>query len=176
MNSDNTKVFDTDPKKLAEFIDSCRAGGTVWRPDDLAAVLRHQMSAPVQFDLAILDPRLGEQVRLLAASQGLVLNSFRDLFRHPNPPLKLLEMVKDFAKRAAAGTEGPLPREIASVLYYASITAAEFRCQARISKLSEEELRRGLEWALSQSWLDDETRNLFSTALKSRKDAQGGAR
>ena len=175
MKNENSKIFDTDPRKLAEFIDSCGARGNVWRPDDLAAVFRHQMSAPVQFDLAGLESRQGEQVRVLAASQGLVLKSFRDLFQHPSPPLKLLEMVKDFAKRAALSAESPLPREIATALYYAAIAAAELRCQVRITQLPDEELRRGFEWAVAQSWLDAEIRSVFSDALQSRKDAQGGA-
>ena len=176
MKNEDAKIFDTDPRRLAEFMDSCRSVENSWRPEDLAAIFRHQMSAPVQFDLSILDPRLGEQVRLLAASQGLVLKSFRDLFQHPNPPLKLLEMVKDFAKRAASSADSPLPREIATVLYYTAIAAAEIRCHARMTKLPDEELRRGLEWAICQSWLDNETRKLLSDALPIRKDAQGGAR
>src|SRR5690349_11563299 len=68
-----------------------------WRPDELAAILRHQMNAPVQVDLETLGNDAGAKLQTLAEARGLLLKSFGELLHHPNPPLQLLEMVKDFA-------------------------------------------------------------------------------
>jgi len=158
-------VFDSDSRNLAELMNPPEE--QLWRPEELAAVFRHQLSVPVQFDLAGLDPRIGEDVRLLAVSQGLSLKSFGDLFRHPNPPVKLLIMVKDFAKRTSLSPNSLLPSEIAKVLYYSAIAAAILRCSRRITNLNDASLRCGLEWAISLSWIDSDTRCL----LQSCRDA-----
>ncbi len=101
----------------------------------------------------------------LAAAQGAPCQSFGDLLRQPSPPLELLELVKDFAKANADHPEHGLPKEIAAVLYYACIAAALLRLKARISKLSEADLGRGLRWAAEQPWLDEETTQLLAAAL-----------
>lgn len=171
MDTKNKTVFHSDSRKLSELMNSPEA--QLWQPEELAAVFRHQLSAPVQFDLAGLDPRLGEEVRLLAVSQGLLLKSFGDLFRHSNPPVKLLVMVKDFAKRTAISPNGPLPREIAKVLYYSAIAAAILRCSRRITKLNDASLRRGLEWAIRLSWIDSDTRDLLKSCLDALSTSDG---
>jgi len=51
------------------------------------------------------------------------------------------------------------------VLYYACIAAALLRLKARISKLSDADLSRGLRWAVEQPWLDEETKQLLAKAL-----------
>ena len=92
----------------------------------------------------------------------------------PQPPLELLELVKDFAKANADHPENGLPKEIAAVLYYGCIAAALVRLKARISKLSDAELRRGLGWAVEQPWVDEETRQLLARAVM--EITPGGAR
>ena len=171
MDTKNKTVFNSDSRKLSELMNPPE--DHLWRPDELAAVFRHQLSVPVQFDLAGLDPRLCEKVRLLACSQGLLLKSFGDLFRHPNPPVKLLEMVKDFAKRSALSPDGPLPREIAKVLYYSAIAAAILRCGRRITRLNDASLRHGLEWAIRLSWIDSDTRDLLKSCLDALSTSDG---
>ena len=101
----------------------------------------------------------------LAAGQDGLPRSFADLLRHQSPHLELLELVKDFAKANADHPENGLPKEIAAVLYYACIAAALLRLKARISKLSDADLRRGLRWAAEQPWLDEETKQLLARAL-----------
>ena len=44
----------------------------------------------------------------------------------------------------------PLPGEVASVLYYASIASALARLGRRITRLPDADLRRGLLWAREQ--------------------------
>ena len=81
-------------------------------------------SAPA---LTAMEQRLAARLRLAAESQGLLLKSFGDLLHHPNPPLELLRLTKDFAKACRLSRSGPLPREIATLLYFASIIVAWVR-------------------------------------------------
>src|SRR5437588_561538 len=47
---------EADPARLSELISVDSCGSRAWEPDELGAVLRHQLSAVVQFDLGDLDP------------------------------------------------------------------------------------------------------------------------
>lgn len=153
-------------KELSALIASGDERGPLWRPDELAAMFRHQMSAPVLMDLGSFDPCTANQLKALTAAQGLLLSSFADLFNHSNPPIQLLQLVKDFAKANRDHPESGLPREIATALYYASIAAAFVRLDQRISKLSDADMQRGLRLTREQPWLDERTKSLLSEALK----------
>ena len=59
----------------------------------------------------------------------------------------------------------PVPHEIASVLYIASIAAALVRCRRRITGLTNDALAEGFRWELSQPWLDAPTRALTEESL-----------
>jgi hypothetical protein len=152
-------------EQLSTLITSGDERSPLWRPDELAAMFRHQMSAPVLMDLGSFDPRTANQLKALTAAQGLLLSSFAELFNHSNPPIQLLQLVKDFAKGNLDHPESGLPREIATALYYTSIAAALVRLDKRISKLSNADLRRGLRLTQEQPWLDDRTKSLLSEAL-----------
>jgi hypothetical protein len=153
------------PEPLAALLAAGEAPAGLWRPDEMAAIFEHQMAAPLVVDLRGLAPPVARRLEALAGGQGAPAQSFADLLRQQNPPLELLELVKDFAKTNADHPENGLPREIAAVLYYACIAAALLRLKARISKLSDADLGRGLRWAVEQPWLDEETRHLLARAL-----------
>jgi hypothetical protein len=153
-------------RKLAALIHTGDESSPLWGADELAALFRHQMSAPMLMDLGSFDPRTAEQLKTMAAAQGLLLSSFSDLFNHPAPPLPLLQMVKDFAKANMDHPGSGLPREIATVLYYTSIAAALLRLDARISQLPDADLLRGLRKVQEQKWLDAPTKTLLDGALK----------
>ena len=157
------KLLDPDPRLLASlFVDAGddAIGERIWHPDELAAILRHQMTTPLQVDLSGID---GAAKRLhdAAGASGLILKSFGDLLQHPHPPLALLKMMKDFAKACRISPASALPREISSVIYFASIIAAMTRHSRRITKLDNAALRDAVAWALAQPWLDDITRAVF---------------
>src|SRR5580698_8277257 len=128
-------LFKSHAKDLAKLMASGDERGPLWRADELAAMFRHQMSAPVLMDLGSFDPRTAGQLKVLTAAQGLLLSSFAELFNHAQPPIQLLEIVKDFAKANIDHPESGLPREIATTLYYTSIAAALVRLDQRISQL-----------------------------------------
>jgi hypothetical protein len=159
-------LFKGRAKQLSALMASGEERGPLWRPDELAAIFQHQMSAPVLMDLGSFDPRTATQLKALTAAQGLLLSSFADLFNHSNPPIQLLQMVKDSAKTNLDHPESGLPKEIATALYYASIAAALVRLDKRISQLPDADLDRGLRLTREQPWLDEGTRSLLAEALK----------
>lgn len=152
-------------KELAALMATGEERAKLWRPDELAAIFRHQMSAPMLVDLGTFDPRTATRIRTLSEAQGLLLKSFADLFHHPAPLIELLELVKDFAKANLDHPESGLPNEIATALYYTSIAAGLVRLDTRISKLPDADLRQGLQWTMEQAWLDEETKVLLAKAL-----------
>ena len=134
------------------------------RPDELRAIWQHELESPLAFDLAGLPPDTASQLRLLCDAEGLLLKSLNDLLKHPTPPLKALELVKDFAKASAHSPHGVLPRPVAAVLYYACIAVALLRHNRRISQLTDRELEQGFAWVLAQPWMTDPTRAIIEEA------------
>jgi len=168
-------VFKSRAKKLATLMATGEERAKLWRPDELAAIFRHQMSAPMLVDLGSFDSRTATKLRTLSEAQGLLLKSFADLFHHPAPPIELLELIKDFAKANMDHPESGLPDEIAAALYYTSIAAALVRLDVRISHLPDADLQRGLRWTMEQAWLDEKTKDLLAGALEKVSGGQKGA-
>ena len=169
-------LFKSRAKQLAALMASGDERHPLWRPEELAAMFRHQMSAPVLMDLGSFDPRTAARLKTLSAAQGLLLSSFADLFNHPAPPIQLLQLVKDFAKANMDHPESGLPREIAAALYYASIAAALVRLDTRISQLADADLQSGLRWTQEQAWLDEKTIGAAGRGREKTVRRQGGAR
>jgi hypothetical protein len=96
----------------------------------------------------------------------LVLRSFGELLHHRNPLPELLELAKEFAKECRTEVESPLPRALATVLYYASIAAALARCGRRITHHDDATLRQGFQWGCAQPWVDEATRELLREGLR----------
>ena len=162
VNRDLTR---SDPKLLADLLKTGGGAETLWLPEELATVLRHQLSAPVEFE-----PRpIGSAQPPAHPRQTAPVTSFGELFHHPNPPVELLLLTKDFAKASRVRLECLLPEEVATVLYYASIVAARVRLGKRISGLDDKSVREGIEWVLAQPWVDEQTRGLFEQGLASLK-------
>jgi hypothetical protein len=88
------------------------------------------------------------------------------LLWHPQPPVEVLRMVKEFAK---AGLEGPgMPRELASVFYFGSIGLA-LRGGVSISTLTTERLREGLLWTAQLPWMADGMRVWLLSLMPARE-------
>ncbi len=165
MNSDSEALArQATPERLAELLAQTASPARPWRPEELGALLRHQLTAPVELSLDNLPPDLARQLKGLSDAEGLLLKSYADLFTHPRPPLTLLRLVKEFAKAAQAAPSGPLPPEVARVLYYASIAAAVARWNERLTTLDDTALRRGFAWVREQPWVDAGTRELLRQA------------
>jgi hypothetical protein len=160
------------PKSLAAFLAAGQERARLWQPEELGAIFRHQMSAPILVDLGGFDPATAARLQTLSSAQGLLLKSFLDLFLHPVPPIELLTLTKDFAKGNMEQPDSSLPNDVAAVLYYVSIAAALVRLGRRITQLRDPELQRGLEWARGKPWVESRLQLLLDEALQ--KLAQAG--
>jgi hypothetical protein len=168
-------VFQGQPKSLAALLEASGEESRLWCPEELGAIFRHQLAAPVLVDLGGYDPGTAARLKKLSEAQSLLLKSFSDLFHHPAPPLELLELTKDFAKANMDHAQSSLPGEVAAALYYTSIAAALVRLDARITRLPDAELRRGLLWTRDQPWLDADTQQLLlQAAAKIAPPTAGG--
>jgi hypothetical protein len=162
----SSSAFKSHAKELAELMASGWETARLWRPEELAAIFRHQMSAPMLVDLGSFDAPTATRLKTLSDAQGLLLKSFADLINHPAPPVELLTLVKNFAKSNVDHPESGLPGDIASALYYSSIAAAIVRLDKQISQLPDADLRKGFRWLQGQLWLDEKTKVLLAEALK----------
>jgi RNA polymerase sigma-70 factor (ECF subfamily) len=142
-------------------------------PPDPAAALRQLLTAPVLLDLGDVSPKLAQELRTWTERQGLLVKSLGDVLQHPNPSLELLRIVKQFAKDNRSNPDSPLPREVATVLYYASLAAALVRYGERITRHQDAALQKGFQWALEQSWVDDATKGLFQEGMKRLGSSSG---
>jgi len=138
----------------------------IWRPEELAAIFRHQLAAPVKFDMSNLDVGMAKRLETVSVAQGLLVKSFGDLLQHPHPPVELLNLTKEFAKAVSTHPDSPVPADVARVLYFASIAAAMTRCGKRITRLDDASLRDGIRWAAELGWLDDDTLSLLNEGLR----------
>lgn len=154
----DSDLYSSDARSLSRMMDPQPGGGRLWEPDELGAILAHQLSAPLECDLGHLDGGLAER---LQGAAGPPMRTFAELLDHPHPPVELLELTKRFAKACRSDPQGPLPDEIATVLYFLSIAAALARCGRRITKMDDSSLRYSLDWALGLPWLDDSSRRLL---------------
>ncbi|HKI35290.1 MAG TPA: hypothetical protein VKA46_25760 [Gemmataceae bacterium] len=154
----------TDLNRLARLVDSTADDRELWRPEEFGAIFRHQLTVPLRTDLGGLDPRLGEKLKGLHMPDGRPVATFGDLLRHPAPPVALLDLVKEFAKKSGRPGRGHVPPEVATMLYYLTIGVALFRCGHRLTRLDASTLREGFHWARSQLWADEATRELLRCA------------
>jgi hypothetical protein len=172
MPADEADELDkTEPPRLAEMLALDGRAGHVWRAEELSAILRHQLDAPLEFDLGDLSD---EYAAIAPPGDTGTLRwrvTFGELLHHARPPLPLVERAKRFAKACRNHPEGPLPVEVATVLYFALIVVARLRCDGapRISALDDAALVEGMHWALAQAWLDERTRALFVGAVEHLK-------
>jgi len=165
MSESEQMARQASAEQLASVLDRAGSSHGVWGREEFGALLEHQLATPIEVDLESLPPAKAQQIKALGDAGGLLLKSYGDLFKHPHPPLELLRLVKEFAKAASHAPEGPIPCEVAQVLYYAAIAAALVNRGERITSLRVDALRQGLEWVRAQEWVGAGTKELTGRAL-----------
>ena len=155
----------SDPSALARMMALDTSTTHDWHQTELGSIFHHQLDSPLGFDLGNFVPESKATLDASRPTANIPLETFGDLLRHPHPPLGVLKLMKEFAKVNRDNPESSLPTEIATVIYFAAIVVALTRCGQRITGLDDDALRRGVEWVVAQSWVDESTRSLFRDAL-----------
>jgi hypothetical protein len=153
-----------DSRLLAGLITLADAPGHAgWTADDLAAIWRHQLVAPLMADLGSV--AADAQTTVISVHAPLSIQSLAGLFAHPSPPLDVLRMVKDLSRMQGSRPETAYPQQVAVALYYLAIALGLVRLGRRMSTMDDARLRDGMEWVIQQAWLDQATRDIASEAL-----------
>jgi hypothetical protein len=175
-NTDSSEaVSKSSAQQLLQIINLDEATPDLWSERDQAAMLRHQLSSPLEVDLS----SLGENERdtkapdgALAAAASARIKTFQDLFDHPAPPVAVLSLAKDFFKRqAGASAERRPEQEVAYFLYLLTVLVARVRVGTNVTKLSDADLLKGIKWAVNQKWVDAKTRKMCAEASRQLEPA-----
>ena len=164
MDSEQT-IFMKKPEGLTRILSIDEDVKELWQAQEIEAMWRHQLAAPIGIDLETVISVTGTELRKSPHFEAFRQKTFADLFRDPSPPLEVLKLTKEFTKQTLRDCEEGQLRELASALYYASYAAALIYHGQCIGSMSENELRPGFNWALRQGWIDEQTKKLISTAL-----------
>jgi hypothetical protein len=166
-----------NPLAVSTLLDFREVNRHAWAAEELAAMSRHQLAAPLQLSLGVLSGEVAHQLRV-ADPPVNPLMTLGQLFEHEHPPIELLKLVKRFAKICKRDPNNPLPSEIVMLLYYGSIAAAMTRTSERITDLPAAPLRRGMNWMSNQPWVTEQMRGQLREAiaqLDRERDSAGPA-
>src|SRR2546422_2391040 len=114
-------VFGSTDAQLSKLLELGQTASQPWSDDELSAMVRHQMSTPLQSDLERLRLAPAEQEPLADALEAAArggIRTFGDLFQQPDPPLKLLEFSKTFFKQRIAKAPKESPQYHLYYLFY----------------------------------------------------------
>lgn len=159
-----------DPRAMSTLLELGQSPRDQWLPDELAAMLKHQFAVPLQLGLGTLSAEVVHELRESGEDPLLTLG---ELTRLPHPPVRILRLIKRFAKMCRADAENALPGELVMFLYFISIALALVRDGQRISDLPDHRLRRGLRWLRKMPWLDEQTHEIVNDALQSLEQNGG---
>lgn len=144
----------TSGRDLARLM-GMEADEPTWTTEDLSAVLKHQLSAPLVDELREIKSDVG------IPQDRADLTCFADLLHNEQPPASLLRLTKQLMKDRGAKAGALFPREVAAVLYVACICVSVLRCGEAVSMNEAKALKSRIQWSLSQPWLDEKTRELL---------------
>jgi hypothetical protein len=161
---EGSQFDDVPADRLARLMRDDFAAPADWTAGEIEAIYRHQLASPIQVELGALAAGDAHVVASLSSAGGLLLKSIGDFLHHQQPPAPLLVMLKDFAKRLMEHPESPLPREVASLLYWSAIAAGLAHGGRRLTTLQNDKIVEGLRWAASHTWVDAPTVELFRAA------------
>ncbi len=162
MSHRDPDVFRSPPARLARLFELDPENVLAWQEAEMAAVLRHQLAAPIETQA--VTPAPADHVPAPPRQSGTP--TLAELCSLPCPPLAPLRASKDFAQAHLHHDRPDIPRAVAEVIYYLAIALARSRCGERITRLPDAEVARGIDWALTLPWLDRLTRETLAQARR----------
>ena len=163
-NDSSPTIFMTKPEGLARILDDDATD--LWSPEEMQAMWQHQLATAIDIDLGGVTSVRATILRSSPQARSFEGKTFRDLFARPDAPIELLELTKEFAKQTVKDSEETQLKEVASALYYASYAAGVVHYRKSIGSMKDNELVPGFNWALKQTWLDDQTKKLIAEAMQ----------
>jgi hypothetical protein len=160
----------SEPRRLLSLF-SLGPGEAAWMPSELGAILAHELNATIRDALTSFDDP--QDVTELSGEWSGSDATIRKLLTHPSPPTGLLERLKGVAKVESTTEGGELPKEVATVLYIASIVAAKRAGARDVTQLDDAALAERVQWACRRRWLDAELRELFERFIQPQADRSG---
>lgn len=153
------------PKNLAQLFNLINSTATnpatAWREGDYGAILEHLLGSPL---LLLSKESVDQDVARLPLSGEQVVGSLRDALLTRSPDPAVLDLIKGYAKREYHAADRAIPKAVALVLYYVAICRALGK--ARISELNDKDLREGIRWSLSQTWVTTPARDVLDQAQR----------
>ena len=148
---------------LCAMMDGDESALATWSAHDLAAILNHLLSTPVERELTADGreqptggtPNFGQRTEW----------TFGETLERRDVPREMLMRIKEYAKRAM-DTGDTLPRDAAKALYAAVIAHARTCGYAAVSSLSAASFERLSRWCLAQSWAPPAIRTAVREAEK----------
>ncbi len=111
----------SEAKGLAAFLQAGAEQGRLWRPEEVAAIYRHQMTAPILIDLGRVRPIGGRAAAELERRAEFIAAEFRRFVPAPGAAPGIIGADKGFCEGEHGPTGSVLPGEVAGALYYESI-------------------------------------------------------
>lgn len=147
---------------LCAMMDGDESARVPWSAHDLAAILTHLLSTPVERELAAAGwapPADGTPCFRQRTSW-----TFAEALARRDVPREMLVRIKDYAKRAMDVGDS-LPPDAAKALYAAAITHAKACGHAAVSSLPPASIERLGRWCLAQSWVPSVIRTSVREAV-----------
>jgi DNA-directed RNA polymerase specialized sigma24 family protein len=160
---------ESKPSLLARLFGVEEGRELVWEPFDYENMLARLLKMPLAEALPGIDHRTiaSAAESTPGATPGSL--SLSDVFTAPAPSIELLRAIKDWSRRSTRTKDSPLPLDVASLLYFASIAAAKVRRGEWISKLDPAIFQRGVEMFLGEVWVKEPLRDVLDESRAMRK-------
>ena len=156
------------PQRLARVLDLTHLDSPLWLPDESAAILRDEMSCPIESACDDQDflPAFREQARAAESCP----RTLAELFTTDAPPLWLLELVKRWSKTLLRSAQPPIPKEVAYVLHYGCVCAGIRAGLRAITRSSDADVLQNVQRLLGYSWIGEELQTLFEQTRSALKE------
>ena len=110
--------------------------------------------------------KLSDACRRIDPSLRPAQSRVRDVLFAPEPSLKMLDLLRSYAKAEYAESGGIEDFPCYFVLYMTAIAAAIYKHQKTLSRLPVPQLKKNFEWVLEFPWIDEQSHEYLEIAKR----------